>query len=82
MKKSTLALTALPVLRSTAVAMISVSPNFIWTCAMCNGNVQGNLYLKISEPRSVNDKPECDNGLDPDPQTAPRPGEVCRTAEH
>ena len=30
-KKSTLALTALPVLRSTAVAMISVSPNFIWT---------------------------------------------------
>ena len=49
---------------------------------MCNGNVQGNLYLKISEPRSVNDKPECDNGLDPDPQTAPRPGEVCHTAEH
>ena len=30
-KKSTLALTALPVLRSTAVAIISVSPNFIWT---------------------------------------------------
>ena len=30
-KKSTLALTALPVLKSTAVAMISVSPNFIWT---------------------------------------------------
>ena len=32
-KKSTLALTALPELRSTAVAMISVSPNFISTCS-------------------------------------------------
>ena len=82
MKKSTLALTALPVLRSTAVAMISVSPNFIWTCAVCNANIQGKMYYKENFRVVNNYKPECDNGLDPDPQTAPHPDEVCHTAEH
>ena len=77
MKKSTLALTALPVLRSTAVAIISVSPNFIWTCVYFEFQILLLLCSLFSDY-----KPECDIGLDPDPQAEPRPGEVCRTAEH